>query len=175
MHSFKEEMIGYHNQPQLWVCMNSILDVILYCVYIHNLLGQQQSAYDNHKVPQKPSPTLQCHDQGQDSPQSSNKLSSSPQGLSRPPSQFQFAEMVIAKISSKWRRFGFLLEITSNELDTIQAGHAGVSPSDCFIDVFSLWQQTERRPFQWHTVVNILNTNSISEQRLAQVITDKFV
>ena len=84
------------------------------------------------------------------------------------PSQFEFSELVIAKLPSMWRQFGFCLEITKSELDAIQ--DCGGRPSDHFTDVFSLWKQTERRPFSWQTVVEVLESYTIGEKRLAQYI-----
>jgi len=74
--------------------------------------------------------------------------------------------LVAARIPSKWKEFGILLNIPSEELEAYPSHHC----TECFTRVFVKWKSNNSPDYTWETVINNLESPIINEKRLAQEI-----
>ena len=74
-----------------------------------------------------------------------------------------FLNHVGTKIQSKWRHFGIALKIPQYELDTYPADRC----LDCFIRVFGSWERKDSPELSWQTVISILESSILGEEKLA--------
>lgn len=84
-------------------------------------------------------------------------------------SQDKFADYVASAISTRWFEFGFKLNIPYADLVGIERSF-GDNPLRCFLSVFHQWECDSKMPFTWATVVDILSSNTMNEQELAEKI-----
>ena len=76
---------------------------------------------------------------------------------------------VAAKIPSKWRDVGIQLGLDQNVLNAV----AQVSPGDtnhCFSNVFTLWRNRKTLPYTWSTIIHVLQTAAVGQEKLAEDI-----
>ena len=97
-------------------------------------------------------------------------------GDSQEVSLFLFMEHVASKIVSKWRRVGIALKLDMSLLDAIEDQRRGRA-FDCFSEVYKYWQQqsSPERPVNWASIVAALRSQSVGEERLADVIEATFM
>ena len=96
-------------------------------------------------------------------------------GLDREPELPDLINEVAAEIPCKWRDVGLQLGISKGVLD----GIAPNRPEDinhCFSNIFTRWknQNSPTHPYTWSTVVNVLQSKAVGENRLADKIIQKF-
>ena len=91
-------------------------------------------------------------------------------------SLFQFMESVATVIPDKWKRVGVALGLSQAQINAIDAQHRG-DPLDCFAEVFHLWQQlsTTQQPVSWTTLVTVLCSRTVGEERLAGDLQEHFI
>ena len=77
---------------------------------------------------------------------------------------------VAAVIPSKWKDVGLQLGLEHGVLGGIR-GEA----SHCYMDVFTRWksQRSTTHPYTWLTIVQVLQTRAVGEERLADEIRNK--
>ena len=83
---------------------------------------------------------------------------------------------VAAEIPQKWRDVGLQLGLDQNELD----GIAIESPGDTnhwYSKVFTRWKNknSAAHPYTWSTVVHVLQTPAVQEERLANMIKTRHI
>ena len=85
-------------------------------------------------------------------------------------------ESVATVIPDKWKRVGMALGLSQAQIIAIDAQHWGDS-LNCFAEVFHLWQQlsTPQQPVSWSTLVTVLNSHTVGEERLAGFIQENFI
>ena len=85
-------------------------------------------------------------------------------------------ESVATVIPDKWKRVGVALGLSQAQVNAIEK-HRLADPLDCFAEVFHLWQQlsTPQQPVNWSTLVTVLNSRIVGEERLADFIQENFV
>ena len=76
-------------------------------------------------------------------------------------------------IPNKWRRVGIQLGLTNNQLDAVAQNT--LDPIDQFMKVLDWWQKLEntRRPCSWTTIVEVLRSNAVQEERMAEQLERK--
>ena len=91
-------------------------------------------------------------------------------------SLFQFIENVATQIPTKWRGVGLALGLRQSQIDAIEE-KGFTDPLNCFLDVFSFWQQqsTTQQPVSWTTLVTVLRSQSVGEEALADFLQQRFV
>lgn len=78
-----------------------------------------------------------------------------------------------AEIPAKWYEFGEQLDIKPSILDGFKLQNIGDNLK-CFSNVIDKWKISQTRtPISWATVVDVLKSPSIGEQKLAKEIIDK--
>lgn len=89
------------------------------------------------------------------------------------PTKRELLDDVAAVIPAKWYGFGEQLDIKTGILKGFELENRG-DCSKCFSDVFDKWMSSKTRtPISWATVINVLKSPSIDEQRLAEDIIKK--
>lgn len=84
---------------------------------------------------------------------------------------------VAAVIPAKWRDVGIQLGLASGTLDSIQHENSGKPQENqrSFEYVFYIWKQRVTRPYIWKTIVDVLRTPSVGENRLADELQAKYI
>lgn len=77
--------------------------------------------------------------------------------------------LVAARIPNKWYDFGILLSIPPEELDT----YPNHTSTKCFTRIFTTWRSNASPAYTWDTVINVLESPTMKEIRLAQEIRRK--
>lgn len=93
-------------------------------------------------------------------------------GLNAAPMQDEFLKN-LGSITAKWRIFGSLLSIPPNDLNGIDDKY-NKDPFSCFLEVFSRWQKSAQPPFNWKTIVDILETDVMDEKALSLQLISKY-
>ena len=82
--------------------------------------------------------------------------------------------LVASEVAEKWRRVGIQLNLNVGDLDCIETTHT--QPIDRMASVFDLWKKRETKcPVTWNTVLQVLKSPSIGEQKLASKIKSMLV
>ena len=94
-----------------------------------------------------------------------------PAGLESQPELADLMNEVAAEIPGKWRDVGLQLGMDHGVLE----GIATISPGDinhCYSNVFTRWknQKSQTYPYTWSTIVQVLKTRAVGEDRLADKI-----
>ena len=91
-------------------------------------------------------------------------------------SLFQFMENVAIKIPSKWKRVGVAFGLNQSQIDAIEK-HRLADAIECFSDVFKYWQETSthKQPANWASLISVLRSNYVGEERLAEYIQETFM
>ena len=93
-------------------------------------------------------------------------------------SLFQFMENVAIKIHvpSKWKRVGVAFGLGWSQIDAIEKRCLADS-SECYSDVFEYWQETftHKQPANWASLVSVLRSNYVGEERLVEYIQETFM
>ena len=73
----------------------------------------------------------------------------------------------VAPIPSKWKDVGLQLGLDHGVLEGI-----GGDNSHCYMDVFTRWekQNSTTHPYTWSTIVHVLQTPAVGEEKLADKI-----
>ena len=74
---------------------------------------------------------------------------------------------VAVKIPNKWYTVGIQLELEHGELASI-ASSGPIDPQFKFASVFTEWNKHSTPEYSWATIINVLKTPAINEQRLAE-------
>lgn len=82
-----------------------------------------------------------------------------------------FMEHVAVNIRTKWRFFGIMVEIPADVLDSFPAHDC----LQCFTRVFDYWVRRGQAPVSWEAVVNVLESDTVDEKRLAADIKAMFL
>ena len=79
-------------------------------------------------------------------------------------------------IPNKWHAVGVALGINQARIDAIDSQHRG-RPDKCFAEVFVQWQKLHdsRQPVSWTTIVSMLKSRQVGEERLANEIQQQFM
>ena len=86
--------------------------------------------------------------------------------LSREPTMRELLHNVACRAMDKWYMVGLELEIEQHQLDTINH----TQPVRCYTEVFRLWQNKAEPPFTWATIINVLKSLIVGENKLANDI-----
>ena len=78
------------------------------------------------------------------------------------------ANKVAAKIPAKWREFGNQLDISQGDLDSFAQSRN--DPQDRFTAVFEHWKRTQKHPFTWRKVLEVLYSPAMKEKKVARDI-----
>ena len=92
-----------------------------------------------------------------------------PAALSSAPSHGDLMNLVAAVLPAKWRLVGVQLGLSTAKLDEIESH----PPHDCkrfFSSVFSEWESQDTLPYTWATMVRVLQSPSVEENRVAEDI-----
>ena len=89
------------------------------------------------------------------------------------PTISQLVEEVAASTKSKWKQVGIQLLFTMSELDAIEMKR-GRDPMRCYCDLLIAWKRGLRQPFTWETIVRVLESSGIEENRLANQLRRKY-
>ncbi|XP_019857535.1 PREDICTED: uncharacterized protein LOC109585835 [Amphimedon queenslandica] len=81
---------------------------------------------------------------------------------------------VAAKAPDKWRSVAIMLSISPEHVTAISDQYRD-DPNSCYTAVFQKWKQTQKRPYTWSTVVEVLKSNLVNRQDLAEAITRKYL
>ena len=89
------------------------------------------------------------------------------------PTISQLVEEVVAPTKSKWKQVGVQLLFTVSELDAIEMKR-GRDPTRCYCDLLVAWKRGLRQPFTWETIVRVLASAGVGEERLANQLRRKY-
>ena len=80
-------------------------------------------------------------------------------------------ETVASKIPSKWKRVGLSLGMEQSQIDAINMRRLA-EPLECFSDVYTHWQRqsSPQSPTTWNTLVAVLRSNYVGEEKLGDTI-----
>ena len=83
-------------------------------------------------------------------------------------------EDLASHIPDKWRKVGIQLGLTGNHLDAV--AQSTPDPIDQFMKMLDYWQKlkTTRRPCSWSTIVEVLRSNAVQEERMAEQLQMKY-
>ena len=73
---------------------------------------------------------------------------------------------VICEVATKWLTIGLELQLSTRELNEIDADNTRVAQK-CY-EVFQQWRRRETRPFTWGTVIHVLKSPAVGEPALAE-------
>lgn len=82
-----------------------------------------------------------------------------------------FMEYIAAKIRSKWRFFGIMIEIPADVLDSFPADNC----LQCFERVFLFWKRRGTPSVSWDTIISVLDSGTVDEKKLADDIKQTFL
>lgn len=103
-------------------------------------------------------------------PQPSSAMSTEIQAML---SQDKFANYVASAIRTRWFDFGIMLNIPYSDLEGIERSFSE-NPLRCFLSVFHQWKCDPKKSFTWATVIDILSSNTMNEEKLAEKIRKTF-
>ena len=91
-------------------------------------------------------------------------------GLDSEPELPDLMNDIAATIPSKWKDVGLQLGLDHGVLEGI-----GGEASHCYMDVFTRWekQKSTTHPYSWLTIVQVLQTRAVGEEKLADEIKNK--
>ena len=70
----------------------------------------------------------------------------------------------------KWKLVGILLNISYSRLNAIENKYH--ESLHCFAEVFDIWKLQGRLPYTWATIIDVLKSPAVAEERLALKIED---
>ena len=73
---------------------------------------------------------------------------------------------VAAQCMDKWKFVGIQLNIEDAELNSIES--LWRNDQRCFMEVFDLWRRKGSPPYTWTTIIDILKTPSVCEEKVAR-------
>lgn len=76
----------------------------------------------------------------------------------------------VATQTSKWILIAINLNIDSAKIDQISG-----NMEHCFREVFTIWRRERKRPFNWNTMVEVLDCDSVGEHFLARTLREKYL
>ena len=79
---------------------------------------------------------------------------------------------VAVKIPDKWYTVGIQLGLEHGELTSISSSGPS-DPQFKFASVFTEWNKRSTREYSWATIIDVLKTPAVSEQRLADELLRK--
>lgn len=91
-----------------------------------------------------------------------------PQLLQAEPTIRGLVNVVAAEIPTKWREFGYQLHISTGVLNSIEQSRN--DPQGCFTAVFERWESNGQPPFTWGTVLEVLRSQAMRQNKLADNI-----
>ena len=74
---------------------------------------------------------------------------------------------VAAALPTKWKMVGVQLGLSLAKLDEIEASNFG-NCKCCFSSVFSEWEKLNTTPYSWSTIIDVLQTPCVEENRVAE-------
>ena len=77
---------------------------------------------------------------------------------------------VASKAKGKWTTIGTQLKIEWDEIQAISQRYQ--NPSDCYTEMFCQWKKKGDPPFTWATIVKVLRTDSVRENKVADSIVE---
>ena len=80
-------------------------------------------------------------------------------------------ENVATKIATKWQIFGLMVNLQPESLNIIEKNTTGEILR--MMEVFNKWQRTNDPQFTWNKVIEILRSDALGENTLAQNLIDK--
>ena len=78
---------------------------------------------------------------------------------------------VARRATDKWRIIGIELNLEQHQLRAISQSHHQ-NAIQCYIEVFSLWENKASPSFTWATIIDALRSPIVEENALAQEIED---
>ena len=86
---------------------------------------------------------------------------------SSPPSIAAFLNKVAVQIPAKWKLFAYNLNIGHDAVSEIESKYPH-DPTECFMSTFSYWEKKQSPPFTWDTVLEVLQSPSVGEKKMAE-------
>lgn len=85
----------------------------------------------------------------------------------------QLTNLVISKIPGMWKYFGIELEVPESEhnFETYPSHDA----KECFLKVIMSWKRRGQPDYTWETVLDVLQSENLSEKRLAMDVRSKLM
>lgn len=77
----------------------------------------------------------------------------------------------VASRTSRWELVAINLDIDVAEIEQISSRKNKVK--DCFMEVFKIWRDKMRHPFNWNTMVDVLDR--VEEHFLAKTLREKYL
>ena len=74
---------------------------------------------------------------------------------------------VAARCMNKWKHVGVQLEIEDAQLKSIRSS-CETDQQLCFMEVFDHWKGNGNPPYTWTTIINVLKTPSVCEEKVAR-------
>ncbi|XP_019850491.1 PREDICTED: polyubiquitin-like isoform X1 [Amphimedon queenslandica] len=90
------------------------------------------------------------------------------------PSIRKLLEEVAARAPNEWIKIGTMLDIDQHVLDGIKSQFNG-NLMECYRAVFNKWKATTPRPYNWATIVEILESQVVQRNDLAVEIKRKYL
>ena len=75
----------------------------------------------------------------------------------------------VATKTNHWKEIAQSLQISRNDIDRINL-ECSESIQERFAKVFDKWRRENKRPFVWSTMVDVLRSEAVGEQALANVL-----
>lgn len=94
-------------------------------------------------------------------------------GLMDSPLHRDLMNHVAVSLATKWRIVGVQLGLSVAKLDEIEVAYVN-DCKRCFSAVFSEWENTASLPYTWSTIIEVLKTPSVEENRLAERLKAQF-
>ena len=75
---------------------------------------------------------------------------------------------VAARCMNKWKLVGIQLEIDDAQLKSIRPSSCETDQQLCFMEVFNHWKSKGSPPYTWSTIIDVLKTSSVGEEKVAR-------
>ena len=80
---------------------------------------------------------------------------------------------VAAVVSVSWKNIAVQLELSAADIGHIEKEEGG-KVVDCFREVFILWERKDTRPYTWATMIAVLKSGCVGENRIANKLEMKY-
>lgn len=91
------------------------------------------------------------------------------------PTQFiRLLQNELAPCSLKWELIAVNLDIDTTEIGRIERSNSK-DVQACLREVFDVWHRQRKHPFSWETIVEVLDSPSVQEHHLAQILREMYI
>ncbi len=87
------------------------------------------------------------------------------------PSETDLAKAIAPKVSGKWNEIGIVLDVSHSSLSLIASKPTNQgNPNLCLMDVFRHWKDDIKHPYNWSTILKVLEHELVASKRVAEEI-----